>query len=106
MEVNRVRDAMADGKSRVVNAVLPKTKVDFVSYSSYDVMRLGQGAVDSTLDYVASKLPAQEGIGGRRVFTGEFGIPAGETGFDGYRHEKANRDIMIKFLKWGCPYIL
>ncbi|MDB5104025.1 MAG: hypothetical protein JWP91_1714 [Fibrobacteres bacterium] len=105
-EVNRVRDAMVDGKQRIVNAVLPRTNVDFVSYSSYDAMRLGQGALDSTLDYVASKLPPKAGLAGKRVFIGEFGIPAAEVAFDGYGHEKANREIMIKFLKWGCPYIL
>ena len=35
MEVNRVVDAM-QGKTRMTNAVLPKTDVDFVSYSSYN----------------------------------------------------------------------
>lgn len=105
-EVNRVRDALVDGNQRIVNAVLPHTQVDYVSYSSYDVMRLGQAAVDSTLDYVASKLPPKAGIMGKRVFVGEFGIPADEMAFDGIKHEKANRDILIKFMKWGCPYIL
>ncbi len=105
-EVNKVRDAMTAGKQRIVNAVLPFTNVDFVSYSSYDIMRQGQAALDSTLDYVASKLPAKPDLSGKRVFVGEFGISADEMAFDGIRHEKANREIMIKFLKWGCPYIL
>ena len=35
VEVNRVVDAM-QGKTRLTNDVLPKTDVDFVSYSSYD----------------------------------------------------------------------
>ena len=105
-EVNRVRDAMVLGKQRIVNAVLPNANVDFVSYSSYDIMRLDQASIDSTLDYVAAKLAPKPGIAGKRVFIGEFGIPADESAFDGAKHEKANRDIMVKFLRWGCPYVL
>lgn len=105
-EVNRVRDAMLLGRQRVVNSVLPRANVDFVSYSAYDIMRLDQAAIDSTLDYVAGKLTPKPGLDGKRVFIGEFGISADETGYDGARHEKANRDIMVKFLDWGCPYVL
>lgn len=58
------------------------------------------------MDYIASKLPPKPGLTGKRVFVGEFGISADEFGYDPIKHEKANREIIIKFLKWGCPYIL
>jgi len=106
VEVNRVRDAMLHNRKRIVNRVLPHTKIDFVSYSAYDMQRLSAAEVHATLDYVASKLPKKETISGKRVFIGEFGIPAEAVGFDGTEHMKRNREIMLKFLKWDCPFVL
>ena len=44
LEVNRVLEAM-QGKARLTNRVLPRTSVDFVSYSSYDVSEFGNAAL-------------------------------------------------------------
>jgi hypothetical protein len=105
-EVNRVRDAMVHQKSRLVNKVLPHTNVDYVSYSSYDVQRESQKVIDETIKYIENNLPKKEGISGPRVFIGECGIQAKCVDFDPKKHEKVNRDILIKFLKSGVPYIL
>jgi hypothetical protein len=105
-EVNRVRDAMIDQRDRVVNKVLPKTNVDYVSYSSYDIQRESQDTINATLRYIEHQLHPKANISGRRVFIGEFAIPAIEVGFDANKHEEVNRKIMIKFLKADVPYIL
>ena len=60
-EVNRVRDAIA-GATSVTNDVLPKTHVDFVSYSFYDSQQGNDLAL--CLDYIESKLPQKDGISG------------------------------------------
>jgi len=106
VEVNRVRDAMLQGQKRIVNRVLPHTNIDYVSYSAYDMQRLPLSEVHKTLDYVESKLPKKDAISEKRVFIGEFGVPAEAVGFDNREHMKRNREIMLKFLEWGCPFIL
>ena len=105
-EVNRVRDAMLHNKDRVVNKVLPNANVDYVSYSSYDVQQESAEVISETLNYIEDKLPKKEGITGRRVFIGECGIQAKAVGYDPEKHEKINRDIFVKFLQAGVPYIL
>ncbi len=105
-EVNRVRDAMDKNMKRVVNAVLPRTNVDYVSYSSYDVQNESQDTINATIKYIEDKLPKKPGISGPRVFIGEFGVPAKEVHYDPVKHEEVNRNIMMKFLKSGVPYIL
>ena len=104
-EVNRVRDAM-DGKKRLVNEVLPHVDVDYVSYSAYDVQGESESIIHETLDYIESNLKPKAGISGKRVFVGEFAFPAINYSFDSIQHEKANREVIIKFLRWGCPFIL
>jgi hypothetical protein len=104
-EVNRVRDAM-NGLKRLANSVLPHTNVDYVSYSAYDMQHLSQEEVNRTLDYVESMLPHKPRLMRKRVFIGEFGIRARSVDYDEVEHERKNREIILKFLKWGCPFIL
>jgi hypothetical protein len=106
-EVNRVRDAMDLGMKRVVNSVLPFVAPDYVSYSAYDIQKLPLHEVHRTLDYVASFLAPKAGIEGKRVFIGEFGLQARYTNnYDPIEHEKVNREYIVKFMKWGTPFIL
>ena len=104
-EVNRVLDASQDKKIRMVNAVLPKTNVDYVSYSAYDVQGKSQELINSTLDLIESKLKPKAGLTGRRVFIGEMGMQARVYNGNQALHEKNNREIMLKFLKSKVPYI-
>jgi hypothetical protein len=105
-EVNRVRDAMKDGRKRMVNAVLPKTAVDFVSYSAYDCQLLPAEEVRATLDYVNSQLPAKPGLPAKRVFVGECGLSWKVCDGDGAKHEQRNREILAKFLTWKPAMVL
>lgn len=106
-EVNLVQKAMKGGTT-LTNDVLPKTRVDFVSYSSYDSLQ-GEGEALRThlkgaLDYIESKLPPKPGLTGRRVFIGEYGFPARK--FDPETQAQRARDVAIAGLEWGCPYVL
>lgn len=105
-EVNRVRDAMVYKKDRLVNKVLPNTNVDYVSYSSYDVQKESVETIKDTLNYIAGNIKPKDTIKGPRVFIGECGLQAKHFGYDPQRHEKANRDILVKFLTADVPYIL
>ena len=99
-EVNRVRDAMKDGRKRMVNAVLPKVNVDFISYSAYDCQMLPVAEVRATLDYVNAQIPPKAGLPAKRVFIGEFGLSWAFCGADGEVHRKKNAEILTKFLSW------
>ena len=98
-EVNLVRLAM-QGRKTVTNDVLPRTRVDFVSYSSYD------SGVDlkPALDYIESRLPKKPGIPGKRVFIGEYGFPAANHTPE--EQEALSRKVMRAALDWGCPFVL
>ncbi len=99
VEVNLVRIAM-QGRRSATNDVLPKTNIDFVSYSSYD------SGLDlkPALDYIESKLPPKRGIPGKRVFIGEYGFPA--EGHSPAEQDALARKVMRAGLEWGCPFVL
>ncbi|CDZ76434.1 hypothetical protein BN59_00703 [Legionella massiliensis] len=107
-EVNQVYEEYKHhDKIRMVNAVLPQTDVDYVSYSTYDVQKENESEISNTLDYIESKLkPSKANIMGRRVFIGEMGMQAKIYNYNKEQHEQANRAILLKFLKWQPPYIL
>lgn len=104
LELNRVVDAM-QGKVRIANAVLPRTPVDFVSYSSYDSLDGDIGAnLQKSLDYLQANLPAKPGVPGKRVFIGEYGFAA--HGITPEEQDARTRQVMQAGLQWGCPFIL
>ena len=106
-EVNLVQKAILGGHT-LTNDVLPKTTVDYVSYSSYDSL-IGEGAalrssLQKALDYIETKLPPKMGLSGRRVFIGEYGFPAQSVSAE--TQAARSRDVIQAGLEWGCPYIL
>jgi hypothetical protein len=104
LEVNRVIDA-EQGKTRLTNAVLPKTNVDYVSYSSYD--SLGgdiENGLKKSLDYIESQLPPKPSVPGKRVFIGEYGFKT--TDHTPATQDAAARQVMRACLTWGCPFAL
>lgn len=105
-EVNRVRDAMKDGRRRMVNAVLPSLDVDFVSYSAYDCQLLPAAEVRATLDYVNAQIPPKAGLPSKRVFIGECGLSWQACDGDGAGHERRNREIIGKLLSWRPAMVL
>ncbi len=108
-EANRVRDAMVNGPEsnvRLVNAVLPAvTNIDFVSWSSYDGMHLGQTELHATLNYIEAQLPTNKAsvIAGRRVLIGEYGWGGSRSSAD---QEPITRSYMQKLLPWAPRFIL
>ena len=104
LEVNRVVDAM-QGKTRLANDVLPKTNVDFVSYSSYDALGGDiETGLTAALDYIQTRLPPKPGLSGRRVFIGEYGFPA--ISHSPQAQDALTRQVMRTGLSWGCPFVL
>jgi hypothetical protein len=103
-EVNLVRKGM-QGHRCLTNDVVPKTNIDYVSYSSYD--SLGgdtQANLTGALSYIESKLPPKPGIPGKRVFIGEYGTPARDVGAEG--QDALARKVIKAGLTWGCPFVL
>ncbi|MBV9864549.1 MAG: SGNH/GDSL hydrolase family protein [Abitibacteriaceae bacterium] len=98
-EVNLVQLAMQRRRT-VTNDVLPKTNVDYVSYSSYD----SGTNLRPALDYIESKLPPKPGITGKRVFIGEYGFPVENRTPE--KQDELSRQVMREGLSWGCPFVL
>ena len=103
-EVNHVIAVSMAGRPSVTNSVLPKTNVDYVSYSAYDSLRDIPGNLSKALDYVAAKLPPKAGFPGKRVFIGEYGFPARVV--PEAERDRRSRQVMRLGLEWGCPFIL
>ena len=104
--LNKLLVVDAKGRQRMVNAVLPKLAVDFVSYSAYDCQLLSAEEVRATLDYVNAQLPPKAGLPAKRVFIGECGLSWKACGGDGAKHEQRNREILTKFLSWKPAMVL
>lgn len=119
--VNRVQDAMENDYPRVINKIIPKTCVDLVAYSAYDMMeqyeasdRSLQRDVDLTkeyLDYIHERAPepsayVQEAIpeGQKNVFIGEFGAPLVRAWGD--RGMRRIRAVTRGALEWGAPWAI
>lgn len=107
-EVNLVQKGMKGGRC-LVNDVLPHTKVDYVSYSSYDTTNPHAGnaskALHAALDYIESKLPPKPGLRGKRVFIGEYGFPLESTQTP-QKQDRNARDVCRAAVEWGCPFVL
>ena len=121
LEVNHVNRARTRGVKRLVNTVLPRSHVDFVSISSYE-MQGYQGwpaprsedtlrdRAFANLDYVEAHLPPRD-VSGKRVFIGEIGFTIDEIA----RRQKLSREeaereqarmalVQAKVsLEWGVP---
>jgi hypothetical protein len=85
IEVNRIANAMgfgthteAAGWKDCTNDVLPNTRVDLASYSSYDSQEVTSGTYSfaNAVAYLAGKLPATAAFGQntQSVAVGEFGL--------------------------------
>ncbi|MHB8863633.1 MAG: hypothetical protein ACYC6N_14620 [Pirellulaceae bacterium] len=103
-EVNHVSLVSMAGRPSVTNSVLPKTNVDYVSYSTYDSLQDIPGRISKALDYIDSKLPLKPEISGKRVFIGEYGFAARVT--PEVERDRKSRQVMRIGLEWGCPFVL
>jgi hypothetical protein len=106
-EVNRVVSTLKQGRSNMVDKVLPHTKLDLVSYSAWDAT--AEYSEDSqilreALDFIATNMPDSADFGDKNVYLGEFGIPE-----NNHPHEKIRKVIpgaVETALDWGCPYVV
>jgi hypothetical protein len=90
----------------VATEVLPRTNVDFVSYSAYEMQtdRDLPAAMERVLGFLQSKLPPKPGLPEKRVFIGEFGYQANTEGAT--MQVKRSLEFMQAALAWGSPFIL
>ncbi len=102
-EVNLVARAMEEGQPCVTNTVLPRTRLDLVSYSAYDTAARRDDAFRRALDYIARHMPDRAPFGDRNVFIGEYGWPAND---EPEKHRRAVRNVVSTAREWGCPYTL
>ena len=84
-EVNHVSTVSMAGRPSVTNRVLPRTNVDFVSYSTYDSLDDIPNKIPRALDYIESKLPPKPGHCGqarlhRRVWVRGPHLPGAGAG--------------------------
>ena len=103
-EVNLVEPFLKGG-SCLTNDILPEVDVDFVSYSSYDSLQHGiRDDLFAALNHIESKLRPKPGIGGKRVFIGEYGFPTRRYTAD--EQNKKTLQTMHAAIEWGCPFVL
>lgn len=121
LEVNHVTRARVNGRDRLVNTVLPHSRVDYVSLSSYEMFGYSlwpkprdeatiRPLIVDTLDYVEKHLPPRN-IAGKRVFIGEIGFTVDEiqrkqklTAHQADREQARLALIQAKVsLEWGVP---
>ena len=121
LEFNSVKSARTKNFKRLVNSVLPFSRVDFVSLSSYEYQGFHswpepkteanlKDIVTENLDYVESMLPPRD-VPGKRVFIGEIGYTWEEIAkkqnitLDQAKSEQA-RVALIQAkvnMEWGTP---
>ncbi len=106
-EVNRVVASMEQGRPGLVNAVLPHTRLDLVSYSAWDSVtdrHQDPNVFRRALDFIAANMPDSPDFGDRNVYVGEFGMP--ENNFSAGQIQKAIPNAVETALDWGCPYVV
>jgi hypothetical protein len=102
-EVNFLDDA-EDGHVTATNSVLPSTRCDLYSYSSWD-LDFTPGELVRALDYLESKAPDSRRFGRRNIYLGEFGLGKDRGAPDGERFERI-RQLMEAALGWGVRYAI
>lgn len=109
VEMNRTYDAYHLGMKRLVNSVLPMITIDYVSVSSYDIQERDTETIKDVIEYIernanfSNNYPVHES---RRVFIGEFGLPANRFDYDETKHCEENMKIFKKYESLDLPYIL
>ena len=106
-EVNLVVASMEQNRPGLVNAVLPHTKLDLVSYSAWDSATAhfeDPNILRRALDFIAENMPDSPDFGDKNVYVGEYGMPENEFGVENI--QKAIPAAVNTALDWGCPYIV
>lgn len=107
-EICVVWQSMVEKKPNMVDMVLPRTKLDLVSYSCYDTsLKAAEGNPElfrETLKYIKANMPDSEVFGNDNVYIGEFGIPENE--YTTQQIEDVMTNTVEVALDENCPYIV
>lgn len=103
VEANLLREAM-DGKVTVTNDVIPRTRADLYSYSSWDV-GFDPGELVRALDYLAVKAPDSALYGRRNVYLGEYGAAKDQVSSEADR-AAVIRELTDAALGWGARWVV
>lgn len=101
IEVNHLGRAMK-GEVTLTNDVVPFTRSDLYSYSTWDI-RFDPPTLVKALDYLESKAPDNKRFGSRNLYLGEFGVAKNHGVPERDRPERI-RDLMEAALGWGVRY--
>lgn len=110
VEVNRVLGWLDMGLNRLANYVLPKIRVDAISYSSYDANtyhRLTECL--RFIDEHANYTDYLDGVFEKKIFVGEFDVFRDHIVVGGCppAEQLANYDdVLVSALAYGCPFAL
>lgn len=102
-EVNLLTQAMA-GKVTATNDVVPRTRADLYSYSSWDV-EFDPARLVRALDYLAAKAPDSALYGSRNIYLGEFGA-AKDHVTDERDRARVIRELADVGLGWGARWVV
>lgn len=100
-EVNLLSQAL-EGKVTATNDVIPHTRADLYSYSSWDV-GFDRRRLTRALDYLQAKAPDSELYGEDNVYLGEFGAVKDQLG-DGVSVRNVIQGLADAALGWGVRY--
>jgi hypothetical protein len=100
-EVNLLTQAL-EGKVTATNDVIPFTRADLYSYSSWDV-GFDRRRLTQALEYLQLKAPDSELFGERNVYLGEFGAVKDQVG-EGVNLRKLIQGLADTALGWGVRY--
>lgn len=111
-EINIVVNSMNNGQLNIVNAVLPYTNLDLVSYSAYDASLVpaendGTGSTQVFLDavrYIKTMMPDSKIHGNNNVYIGEYGVP--ENHYSQAQIQAVMENTVNVGLAENCPYIV
>lgn len=103
IEVNLLARSLA-GEVTATNDVVPQTRADLYSYSSWD-LGFDRDRLVEALDHLAARAPDNPRFGDRNVYLGEFGAVADqvEAGAD---LREIHRGLFEAALGWGVRYAL
>lgn len=107
-EVNIILNSMVDNQQNMVNAVLPNTNLDLVSYSAYGTslkaINGDRQLFGTALRYIKENMPDSEAFGDDNVYIGEFGIPSNY--YTPLQVQAVIENTVETALEENCPYII